>query len=304
MPNSDLKGVVAAAVTPVSATYEVDAERLAKHVARLLSNGCSFVSTFGTTGEGASLSTAQKSAALDEIVALGIRPEQLVPAVMTPSLDEAAGMIAAAARHKCRGVLILPPFFYNDPSHEGVAAFIDGALQRAGRPDIDLLLYNIPRFSGVSYDIPLVSRLIETFGSAIVGIKDSTGDAVNSIGLASHFPNLSVFTGDDRVMPGLVAAGGAGIIGGVPNLFSADLRRIFDNPTDESTAGLRATQARRIEIVATRGDLLAVKAVLAVQYTDPDWARPIPPLQPLSPGETETLLLALAETGYVPITEQ
>ena len=300
MLNPDLRGVVAATTTPVNDSLDIDVQRLAHHIERLFADGCSFVSTFGTTGEGASLSTTQKAAALEKLRAEGIRMAGLIPAIMTPAVDEAAGFIAASHRSGCRGVLVLPPFYYNDPNREGVVAFIDEALRRAGRPKIDVLLYNIPRFTGVSYDVELICRLVEVFGSAIVGVKDSTGDAANSLSLVNHFPDISIFTGDDRVMPGLVAAGGAGIIGGLPNLFAADLRRIYEDPTGQATAHLRENQARRIAAIASRGDLTAVKATLATLYNDPEWTRPLPPLRALSPAQTDALLLALAETGYVP----
>ena len=94
---------------------------------------------------------------------------------MTPSIDEAAGMLAAIARLRCRGALVLPPFFYNDPSQEGMIGYFEEILRRAGNPDIDLLLYNIPQFSGVSYTVDLVTALVSKFGSAIAGIKDSDG---------------------------------------------------------------------------------------------------------------------------------
>ncbi len=304
MLHSDLKGVVAAAVTPVTGTYSIDARRLAEHVEILLADGCSFVSTFGTTGEGASLSTTQKAGALDELIALGIDPAKLIPAVMTPALDEAGGMIAAAAKHGCRGVLVLPPFFYNDPSHEGLVGFVGEALNRAGKPDIGVLLYNIPRFTGVPFDAPLVSSLIKAFGTQIVGIKDSTGDEANSISLAQDFPDISVFTGDDRVMPGLVSAGGAGMIGGMPNLFAPELRRVFENPLAPETKPLRDRAAQRIDVIDSSGSLVAIKAVMAARLADPEWARPLPPLQALSPMQADTLLAALAKTGYEPQTQK
>lgn len=300
MRNSDLEGVVAATLTPVDEAFEVDVARLAQHIDHLLGRGCSFVSTFGTTGEGASLSTAQKATALDALVAEGIAAEKMISSVMAPSVEEAAGMVEASARLGCRSVLILPPFYYNDPSRQGIVDFIGDVLRRAGRPNIDILLYNIPQLTGVSYDAELVLMLQKAFGSAIAGIKDSTGDLANSIALAQQFPELSVFTGDDRVMPKLVATGGAGIIGGLPNLYSADLRRIWEKPEDESTSDLRTHAGRRIEALDSNGGLVALKALLASVRDDPEWTRAIPPLCALSADESGALLHTLSETGDVP----
>lgn len=300
MANSDLRGIISAATTPVDSAFQIEPARLARHCERLLSEGCSFVSTFGTTGEGASFSSAQKIAALEALKAEGAELSRHIPAVMTPAADEAARMIAAAARLGCRGALVLPPFYYDAPTHEGIAAFFDDVLDKAGRPDIDLLLYHIPQFSRIAYTPPLIEKLLARFGSQIVGLKDSTGVAENAITLAERFPQLSIFTGDDRVMPGLVLAGGAGMIGGMPNLFSSDLRKIYDAPDGDGTRELRQRAAQRIVAADKHGSLLALKAALAALYRDAEWARAAPPLVGLNTEEASRVLSAFAETGYVP----
>lgn len=299
MPNSDLSGVISAAVTPVDKAFEVDAKRLAMHCERLLNEGCSFISTFGTTGEGASLSSEQKIAAMQALKAEGADFSKHIPSVMTPSSDEAARMVAEAARLGSRAVLVLPPFYYNAPTNDGIVAFFDDLLHKAGRPDIDLLLYNIPQFSRIAYTPDLIDALIAKFGSAIVGLKDSTGVAENGAMLAGRYPQLSIFTGDDRVMPGLVQVGGAGMIGGMPNVFSADLRKIYETP-DTGTAELQAHQASRIATVDGHGSMLALKVALAALYDDPEWARAVPPMQGLDDKQAAAVMEAFAETGYVP----
>ncbi|MCB1550202.1 MAG: dihydrodipicolinate synthase family protein, partial [Hyphomicrobiaceae bacterium] len=103
----DLQGIIAASLTPVTEALEIDAGRLASHVSRLLAQGCSFVSTFGTTGEGASFSVAQKLDAVRKLVAAGIAPERLTPGVMSPTVDEAAAMLAGLDRLGCRAVVML-----------------------------------------------------------------------------------------------------------------------------------------------------------------------------------------------------
>lgn len=295
--NTELHGVIAAAITPVTATFEVDVDRLAHHSNELLSQGCKFVSAFGTTGEGASLSSAQKITALEQLCSKGVEAGKLIPAIMSSSLDQASAMVEAATRLKCRGVLILPPFFYNEPSREGVAQFVVEVMLRAGRPDIDVFLYNIPRFSGVAYDVELIEMIVAELGSSVVGVKDSTGDEQNSKMLVERFPDICIYTGDDRVLPGLVTAGGAGMIGGMPNLFAPELCKIWENPTGSDTKSLRSDAARRIEVIDSSGSLAALKAALSVRYGDAQYARTIPPLTTLDETSTKVLMGRLAEIG-------
>lgn len=296
MSEPALKGVIAASITPVTADLRIDAPRLAAHAERLLEQGCSFVSTFGTTGEGASFSTAEKIAALETLKAAGADMSRQVPGIMTPVLDEAARMLTAVEDLGCRAALVLPPFYYG-ASDAGIAAFYDALLARA-EGQIDIVLYNIPQLSRVRFTPSLVQTILDRHGSRIVGIKDSTGDVDNGVILARTFPQLAVFTGDDRVMPTLVTNGGAGMIGGLPNLFARDLKALYDDPTSPAGAERLARQAVRIEAVDAYGSLVALKAALAHYTGDEEFARTMPPLVALTPDERTRLVALFDETGF------
>ncbi|MCP8885136.1 dihydrodipicolinate synthase family protein [Devosia sp. XJ19-1] len=298
MANSDLSGIICASVTPITMQFSIDAGRLAMHCARLLSEGCSFVSTFGTTGEGASFSTNEKIAALQDLRDAGSDMSRQIPSVMTPSSDEAGRMIAEIAALGCRGALVLPPFYYASATEEGIVAFFETALERAGNPDIDILLYNIPQFTRITFTPSLVRKLVARFGAQIVGIKDSTGKLDSGVELAQGFPQLSVFTGDDRVLPNLLPQGGAGMIGGMPNVFSKDLRQLYEAPGADSSNALKANAATRIEAVDGNGALLALKATLAAIYDDAEWSRAMPPLMELAPERAKLVFDAIEATGF------
>ncbi len=297
---AELTGIVCAAATPVDARYRIDVAQLARHCTRVLDEGCAFVSVFGTTGEGASFSSHEKIEALSGLIAAGVPADRQIPAIMTPVLTEAAEMLAASESLGCRAALVLPPFYYVDAGNKGIVSFFEALLNRAESARIDLLLYNIPRFARVAYTPELIAMLIDRFGDRIVGVKDSTGDLQSGLALVKAFPELAIFTGDDRVMPALRLQGGAGMIGGMPNLFAADAVRILADPDAVQTEALRNASARRIEAVDTHGGLPVLKAMLARQYGHPGWARAVPPLAPLSDAAEAGVLAALAETGYVP----
>lgn len=295
MPAVDLRGVICASITPVAADLSIDVPRLKSHVDRLLADGCSFVSTLGTTGEGASFSTREKIAALRGLKAAGADMGKQVPGVMTPTLDDAAEMVTAIAELGCRAALILPPFYYGT-TEEGIASWFDALIARTeGRTTIDLLLYNIPQLSRIRFTPTLITRIVKRHGSRIVGVKDSTGDVDNGVMLARTFPDLRIFTGDDRVLPTLVQNGGAGMIGGLPNLFARDLRALFDDPT---RTDILDRQTQRILAVDENGSLVALKAALAHYLGDENYARTLPPLRALPPEGRGKLLASFAQSGF------
>lgn len=293
--SAKLEGVVCAAITPIAADLSVDIPRLAAHAERLLSQGCSFVSSFGTTGEGASLSTDEKLTALKALKAAGADMSRQIPGVMTPTLDDAARMLVGIGELGCRAALVLPPFYYGT-SEAGIAVWFDALIERTqSASQIDLLLYNIPQLSRIRFTKGLVETLLARHGKRIVGIKDSTGDIDNGVMLARSFPDLAVFTGDDRVLPTLLANGGAGMIGGMPNVFARDLRGLFDN---RDNADLLAKQAKRIVAVDQHGSLVALKAALASYLNDENYARVLPPLVALDAEGRGKLLASFAQTGF------
>jgi 4-hydroxy-tetrahydrodipicolinate synthase len=290
-----LKGVIAASITPLAEDLSIDIGRLAAHSQRLLNNGCSFVSSFGTTGEGASFSTAEKLAALDEMRVAGVDMSRQVPGVMTPTLDDAAKMLVGIAEAGCRAALVLPPFYYGT-SEAGIAGWYDALIERTqSATQIDILLYNIPQMSRTRFTKSLVEAVTARHGSRIVGIKDSTGDIDNGVMLATSFPELAVFTGDDRVLPTLLANGGAGMIGGMPNVFARDLRALYD---DRTSAEILSKQTDRILAVDRHGSLIALKAALATYLGDENYARVLPPLKALDAEGRGKLLESFAQTGF------
>lgn len=295
MQQPPLKGVIAASVTPVAADFSVDVPRLKAHIDRLLGDGCSYVSTFGTTGEGASLSTRQKVAALKGLKDLGADLARQIPAVMTPVLDDAAELLVAYGELGCRAVLVLPPFYYGT-SEEGTAGFYDALIEKtASRTGVDILLYNIPYLSRISFTPALIQRILARHAGRVVGIKDSTGDLDNGLMLVRSFPALSIFTGDDRVLPRLVEAGGAGMIGGMPNLFARDLVSLY---RDTGNTGLLAKQTERILAVDKFGSLVALKAGLAHYIGDENLARALPPLMAVVGAERAALTRIFDHTGF------
>lgn len=287
---TDLKGVIGASLTPTNADYKIDVAALKDHCEKMLSQGCEFTSVFGTTGEGASFSAQQKINALNEMSAMGMDMSRQIPGVIASSIDEAASLYKVAAELGCRAALIIPPFYYQPAGNDGIVDFYEAVVVAAGSPDLGIILYNFPFFSGVPFTPSLVKDVLFRLGGSIIGIKDSTGDLAGGLELISNFPNLSIFTGDDRILSRMVSGGGAGMIGGLPNIFPADCVTLYKGGVDEEFE-LRA--AKRIELVDGHGGLIALRALLAKKYNQPLFFKPLPPLLPLSDDVCSKLKIEL-----------
>jgi 4-hydroxy-tetrahydrodipicolinate synthase len=282
VPRPDLQGIIAAVLTPIDADLDIDTPRLLSHIRSLLNDGCSMVSTFGTTGEGTSFSSREKLAAHQTLIAGGVTPRRILPAIMACALDEGATQLAELAGLGCPYVLVLPPFYYRQAPLAGLIDYFESLYRRAGSPEIGIVLYNIPAMSGITITHDLLRGLIERGVVPLVGVKDSTGDVDSGLAFVRTFPDLAVFTGDDRVLLPLVAAGGAGIIGGLPNLYAADLVAMLQGPEGPEKQRLAEIAAVRIADVDRRGGLIALKNDLAARLGDPTWTRARPPVGSLA----------------------
>lgn len=284
----DLRGVICATVTPLDEEGCIDTSLLAEHCSRMLEAGCSFVSAFGTTGEGVSFSVREKVVALEALAEHGVDMSRHIPGVMVTSVDDAAQLYLAASRLGCRAALIIPPFYYS-PTPSGVADFYEAVIKKAGAPKTDIVLYNFPHFSGVAFTPELVQLVMARCGGRIAGIKDSTGNLDDGLALIDAFPELSIFTGDDRILTRMVAAGGAGMIGGMPNLYAADCLKLF---ADKAADAIQQLAKRRIEEVDQNGGLVILKALLAKQYNNDAFGRVAPPIC----AAPEALVARISET--------
>ncbi len=59
----------------------------------------------------------------------------------------------------CRGALLLPPFYYKNPSDDGLLAYFNEVIQRVAG-DIKIYLYNFPQQSAIPFSVEFIGRLL------------------------------------------------------------------------------------------------------------------------------------------------
>lgn len=279
------------AITPFEADLSVDTARFIAHAQALLAAGAHGLAPFGTTSEANSLSVAERMAALEALVAAGISPARLIPGTGC----SAAGDTIALSRHAtglgCKGVLMLPPFFYKNVPEEGVFAAYAQSIEAVG-PDIRVYLYHIPQMSGVAITLSLIERLIAEFPGVIAGLKDSSGNWENTAAVIAAFPEIDTYSASESLIPANVAAGGAGCISASANVNPAGIRRLIDalGSGDEAECHTQVSTVRKIfEGVPL---IPAIKRAVAMQHDDPGYGIVRPPF--VATGETHEAAIAEA----------
>jgi 4-hydroxy-tetrahydrodipicolinate synthase len=279
-----LGGIWSAALTPLDAHLQPDAQTAIAYYGDLLANGCDGINLLGTTGEAMSFGVDQRVRLMQSIARSGLPIERFMVGTGAASLHDAVQLTRAAFDLNFAAALVLPPFFYRDVTDDGIVRYFDQLLQRAHAPGKRVLLYNFPRMSGVTFHADLVDRLVAVFPEAIAGMKDSSNDPSLQREVVKRQPQLSVFPATEQSLIQAKAYGAAGCISGSVALWPNVAARAF---AGDEEAAARVGRLR----AALAGPLLipAIRYLTAIERNDESWERILPPLVALTPAERTAL---------------
>lgn len=293
-----LKGVIAAAATPLKDDSSIDLERLVEHCRFLLGEGgCDGINLLGTTGEATSVPVEERLRAMRAVAGSGLPLARFMVGTGAAALDDAVRLTGAAKELGFAGALLLPPFYYKGIEADALVAYVCAVVERVGRDGLPLYLYHFPANSGVPFAPEVVARLRDLFPDAVKGLKDSTGDLDYSGGLAKALPGFDVFPSAEAAIGRAAELGLAGCISATANVTGPFAQAAWSGTTvAERQAGLAAAVAIRAAI-ARFPLVAAVKETLALLSGDAAWRRLVPPLAPLSRTQAEALAKALEGTA-------
>lgn len=276
-------GTIPALLTPFTAGgAAVQPELMVEHVTWLAGRGIRTVSAMGTTGEGASLSLAERKRTID---LLADHPSgiEMQAATGCTALPETIELTRYALERGAVSVLVAPPSYFQSSPPGTTAYFV--ALFESLPTDARVFLYHIPSVTGVPIEDETFQVLGDRFGPMLAGAKDSSGDIGHCESWLRAFPELTILPGSDAFAARAYAAGVRGTITLLANVFPRELEGI--------RAGVDV--ARRQRFLATVRELVedyprhaAVKHLLHVVSGLPR-SSVRPPLEELTVEQAEDL---------------
>lgn len=288
MTEKTLDGVYAALVTPYDDEGRISVEQVTRCLHRQAEGGAHGALLAGTTGEGPSLSVAERIG-LFQAAATADTGLELLAGTGAASLEDVVTLTTAAFDTGMNAVLIIPPFFFKSADEEGLFNFYATVLEQAVPSDGAILLYHNPVVAAVGVSFELIDRLLDTYSDQVVGIKDSSQDAEHARRLLDRYPGFRVFVGDDTLLSATMALGGVGLISLVTNAFPDLSRAVYDAcraGDDPASAQNRLSEARKQ--FAGIPSIPAIKLILQAGGVI-DSAAVRPPLRPLTEAEEATV---------------
>lgn len=293
--NPNFSGVIAPALTPFGEDGSPDPDRFVEHCEWLLEDGCTGLAPFGTTSEANSLGLDERMELLEELIDAGIDPAKLMPGTGTPSTTDTAILTQHAVDLGCGGVLMLPPYYYKNPSEEGLFRFFADVIDEVGDDRLRVYLYHIPPVAQVGFSLPLISRLRAEFPEVVVGLKDSSGDWSNMQAILEAFPDFELFPGSELFLLQGLRAGAVGTISATANIGARAMRDLFDNWQSADADALQDKISAMRKTVQGYPVVPLLKSVIAHYRDDEGWSEVRPPFVAMPKADADKAVRELAE---------
>jgi 4-hydroxy-tetrahydrodipicolinate synthase len=184
----------------------------------LINGGIDGIVLLGSTGEFFALTKEQKRELICAAVAhVGNRVE-LIVGTGCLRVDQTIALSNFALEAGADAVMVVPPYYFA-LADDAIFAYFDAVASAVSGP---IYLYNFPARTGYDIGVAVTRKLLRKHPN-IVGYKDTVFEVGHTRELASHllpeFPNFKILAGFDEWGQRIVASGGAGVIGGLSNLY-------------------------------------------------------------------------------------
>ena len=214
-------GCATAMVTPFKGGG-VDYNGLVGLIDRQVSAGVDCLVVCGTTGEAPTLSDREHKRVLSVVKNRVGDKITLVAGCGSNDTRHAVMMTRFAKSIGYDGALIVAPY-YNKTTDNGL---IGHYFAVADKGDLPIIVYNVPKRTGVDISVDVYKRLCRH--PNIVGVKEASGDTNKMANLISAVKGrVKVYTGNDSDILQTAALGGDGVISVVSNIAPRTVTRLW-----------------------------------------------------------------------------
>lgn len=296
MNRVDLNGIFPPIPTPF-VNGNVSEEKLISNIAKWCETGIKGIVVLGSNGEAAYLSGEEKRRTVKVTVDAVPKGKVVIAGTGCESTTETLRLTDDCAKLGAHAALVLPPNYYAGQMSE--AALTKHYTTLADHAAIPILLYNVPKFTGIALSSKLVAEL--SGHPNIVGIKDSSGN-VAQLGEMIHTVNsrFSVLVGTAGVLFAGLCLGCVGGILALANIAPVACVNIFNGVKDIDFETAGALQLKMIALnkaVTVTYGVSGLKAAMdMLGYFGGD---PRLPLLPAGKMEKEAVRELLGDAGLL-----
>lgn len=209
----NLRGVMAALLTPFDGQQKLDKESLRRLVRFNLRQGVDGLYVGGSTGEAFVQSGTERQEVLEIVAEEAKGKMTLIAHVGCVSTLESQQLARAAVGYGYDAVSAVTPFYYPFSFKEHCAHYQAIIESADGLP---MVVYNIPALSGVKLTLDQINTLVTLPG--VGALKQTSGDLFQMEQIRRAHPDLVLYNGYDEIFASGLLAGADGGIGSTYNI--------------------------------------------------------------------------------------
>jgi len=290
------KGTGVAIVTPFKNDTSIDFAALGRVINHVISGGVNYIVAMGTTGESSTLTRDEKKALISYVLEVVDNRISVVVGIGGNNTQEVINSVRHADLTGVDGILSVAPY-YNKPSQRGLFQHFKAI---ATWSPVPVIIYNVPGRTCSNISAETCLQLAAECDN-IVGIKEASGDMSQIMKILKGKPeNFNLISGDDMMTLAIIAAGGAGVISVLANVFPTQCSEIVNLCLKNNFKQAREIQYRFLEITEllfAEGNPSGIKAMLNILNICPNNLRL--PLVPVSRTTYVRIQKALEEVGKI-----
>ena len=262
-----LPGLTPAVFTPLREDGALALDRIPALVDHLEQDGVSALYVLGSTGEGVSLSIAERRAAAEAYTEAAQGRLPVIVQVGHNSLAEARALAEHAQAIGADAISATPPSYFKPASAELLVACLEEIT--TGAPDLPFYYYHIPSTTGVEPDLSAFLHLAAARLPTLAGLKFSDLRLYDYQVSQQALPNryIDFLFGTDEMLLSALVVGMRGAVGTTYNFAAPLYRRIiasFDEGDLERARHYQVLAATMIDIILRTCGRAGFKAMMAV----------------------------------------
>lgn len=215
-------------VTPFYEDEEVNYEAFEDLIEYVIQKDyCDTIIVTGTTGEFNTLTFEERVKLYKTAVKVVDGRKPIIAGTGCASTKETIALTKEAIEAGIKTCMIVAPY-YCKPTQEAIK---EHYLKIAENCDADILIYNIPIFTGVNIEPEVIRDLARN--KKFIGVKDEAG--MNPVQLTEYYyavkdenPEFLLLNGDDLMLMPTLAQGAVGIVSGGSHLVGDKIREVFN----------------------------------------------------------------------------
>ena len=242
-----LQGAYAPIPTPFDSNDEIAYGKLKENLAKWAASRLDGLVVCGSNGEFPLLDEAEKIELFGFCRKNFPAGRGIVVGTGCESLQATLRLTRKAAEAGCDAALVLTPWYYKGGMNNDVLKAYFTEL--ADKSPIPVILYNMPRNTGVEMNSGLICELSKH--QNIIGIKDSSGNIVQIAETITHSAkDFAVFAGSASFLYASLTLGAAGGTMALANVLPDTCVELFDLCKKGETAKAQALQLSILDINA------------------------------------------------------